>query len=164
MENAICFLLALVLTAIAVIDWKKMIIPNYLVLAVAALAILSFLVKQGPTAGNRVIGCLAVSMPMAALNIFIKRCFGMGDVKLCAAAGLLLGYPGMLLAMFLAVLTGGSYAVFLLIKSRENRNMRMPFGPFLAAGIWIAYVFGEELIGWYLKMLEGGWGYAAFSL
>ena len=88
----------------------------------------------------------------------------MGDVKLCAAAGLLLGYPGMLLAMFLAVLTGGSYAVFLLIKSRENRNMRMPFGPFLAAGIWIAYVFGEELIGWYLKMLEGGWGYAAFSL
>ena len=157
MEPVISLLLTSVLAAIAVTDWKKMIIPNTFVLFVAAIGIFTLLIKQGPSVGSRIVGCLAASIPMIVMNGLINQCFGWGDIKLCASAGLLLGVGGMLLALFLAVVTGGSYAVYLLVKSRENRKCRIPFGPFLAFGIWTAYEYGEKLTGWYLNLLEGGW-------
>ena len=149
--------LTVILILTAVIDWKKLIIPNSLVLAVALAAVWAWLTEETPSLADRVAGSLIISVPMTALNCVVKNCFGFGDVKLCMASGFLLGIKGMLSAMFLAVFAGGIYAVALLIKDRKNRGKKIPFGPFLAVGIWTARVFGNGIIDWYIGMLRGGW-------
>lgn len=57
---------------------------------------------------------------------------GLGDVKLAGAMGLTLGFPGLLVALFLAFLFGGAVGGLLIATRRATFKSRMPFGPFLA--------------------------------
>jgi leader peptidase (prepilin peptidase)/N-methyltransferase len=64
---------------------------------------------------------------------------GMGDAKLLAAGGAWVGawlLPDVLLA------AAGSALVFALRKGRVDRDARIPFGPFLGAGIWVVWLYG----------------------
>ena len=74
---------------------------------------------------------------------------GMGDVKLMAAAGLLLGWPRILLAMIAGSVAG---AVIHLARMRRGAGRKLAFGPYLAAGIWFSALFGERLIAAYLGL------------
>lgn len=149
--------LTIILILTAVIDWKRMIIPNSLVLAIGVIAVWAWMTEKTPCLTDRIAGSLIISVPMMIINCAVKNGFGFGDVKLCMVSGFLLGMKGMLLTMFLAIFTGGVYAVILLMKDRHNRGRRIPFGPFLALGIWTARVFGNGIIDWYMELLRGGW-------
>jgi prepilin signal peptidase PulO-like enzyme (type II secretory pathway) len=75
---------------------------------------------------------------------------GLGDVKLAAAIGALLG-PGMaLLSLFFATLIGA--VVGIIFTRMHGRSLRygVPFVPFMAAGAIIVMLFGDSLINWYL--------------
>ena len=98
----------------------------------------------------RLIGIFCVSLPLFLLSLFIDGAFGMGDVKLMAAAGFLLGWQHTLLAFFIALILGGVYGVSLLILRKKGRKDHFAFGPALAAGIFPALLFGDHILGWYL--------------
>ncbi len=76
--------------------------------------------------------------------------FGGGDVNLAGLLGLLLGWAGVLLALFIAVFAGGFYALgFLLVQAarqRYNPYTAMPYGPFLVLGGGLMYLFGQSII------------------
>lgn len=78
---------------------------------------------------------------------------GAGDVKLGAFIGLINGFPGVLVAVFAAALLGGVTAAFLLVAGVKGRKDPIPFAPFLIIGATIALVWGDTLIGWYLRLL-----------
>lgn len=63
--------------------------------------------------------------------------FGFGDVNLSGVIGLLLGWPGILAGLFVAILFSGAYMVFYilgaLIAKRFKAHTALPYGPFLAA-------------------------------
>lgn len=158
------FLLTVVLLLTGVTDWKRMIIPDGFVLAVALLGVWCWLTEPGPGLFERLAGAAAVSVPMAVAERIWPGSFGYGDIKLCAAAGLLLGLPRLLVAFFLAVLSGGGYAFWLLCRDRNNRKRQIAFGPFLAGGIWVSQVFGSRMLEWYLDGWKGGWFHAAVLL
>ena len=84
------------------------------------------------------------------------RGMGFGDVKLAVLMGLLLGLPNVLAALFLAFFFGAIIGVILMIFGKKSAGWRMkseiPFGPFLIAGTFIAMLWGEQLIGWYLRL------------
>ncbi|MET4638987.1 A24 family peptidase [Mycetocola sp. 2940] len=66
---------------------------------------------------------------------------GMGDVKLAGVLGLCLGSigPGQpLIGLALAFLFGGIAGILVLVRHVGGRNARIPFGPFLLAGFWVA--------------------------
>ena len=66
---------------------------------------------------------------------------GMGDVKLATLIGLASPtVPVAVLAPVFAFLAGGVAATIVLI--RRGRGARIPFGPFLLAGYWIAVAVG----------------------
>ena len=46
--------------------------------------------------------------------------------------GLLLGYPGVLMGLWISIMTGGSVAVALLLMRKRGRKDAIPFGPFLS--------------------------------
>ena len=97
------------LTAVTFVDIDTMEIPNGFVLALACLGAVSLFLFPEVSLPMRVIGCFAVSVPMLLLTVLIPGAFGGGDIKLMAAAGILLGAKLTGTAFFFSVLAGGVY-------------------------------------------------------
>jgi len=82
--------------------------------------------------------------------------FGMGDVILMAAGGLMFGWKAAVVAAFIAVILGAAYALILKLKARrteEESIKAFAFGPFLAIGLAAASFFGTELMDMYINFL-----------
>lgn len=147
----ISFALSMVLMAISMIDLDTMIIPDRLNVCVLMIAILSMFLLDVPMM-DRVIGALAVSVPMFLLNFLIPDCFGGGDIKLLAACGLMLGWKKLLVGMFIAVLLAGVVAVYLMITKKVDRKGHMAFGPYICIGMFVSLLYGYEILGMYLSL------------
>ena len=76
---------------------------------------------------------------------------GFGDVKLAFLIGLFLGFPKILVALFLAFFIGALIGIGLILTKKKTLKSEVPFGPFLVAGTFLALFFGEKLIFWYLN-------------
>lgn len=81
------------------------------------------------------------------------RGMGFGDVKLGFLMGLVLGWPGTVVAAFLAFLFGGVVSVILLSGGWKKFGEAVPFGPFLITGTAVAAVYGSVIWEWYVGML-----------
>jgi len=75
---------------------------------------------------------------------------GLGDVKLAFLMGLFLGYPNIILAFFLAFLTGAIWGVILILLGKKKFKSRIPFGPFLALGTWLAFFWTDKIWPFFL--------------
>lgn len=81
-----------------------------------------------------------------------KDGMGMGDVKLLAMIGALIGWQGVVFTIFCSSVTGTLVGLLLMALSGGGLKTRLPFGPFLALGA-VAYIFyGPELIDAYLGL------------
>ena len=137
------------LMVLSVIDWRTYIIPNGINLVIFLLGIVRVLTDLHNWLGY-LIGMLAVSLVFLGLHVATGgNGLGMGDVKLVAAAGLLIGWRNMLLAVIIGSLSG---AVIHSIRMKGGVGKKLAFGPYLAAGIWIAALFGQPLINAYLGL------------
>lgn len=143
-----CALCSLLLV-LAVIDWRTFEIPNGLNLAIALLGAVQ-LAADFENWPLYVIGGCSVSLLFLLLWFLTGgRGLGMGDVKLMAAAGLLLGWPRILLAMLLGSLAG---TVIHTVRMRRGAGHKLAFGPYLALGIGISTLVGEGIISAYLGL------------
>ncbi|MDP2909938.1 MAG: prepilin peptidase [bacterium] len=79
---------------------------------------------------------------------------GFGDVKLAFLMGLLLGHLNILIALFLSFLMGGFIGICLILTKKKQLKSEVPFGPFLAAGAFIALLWGDKILLWYLNLLK----------
>jgi len=86
------------------------------------------------------------------IAIASKGGMGLGDVKLAGLIGLVAGFPLVLVAVMLAILTGGLAAIALLAFKLRDRKQTLPFGVFLAIGTVITLVHGSSLWDWYLAL------------
>lgn len=152
LSAAVAFLAGCILMTIAFIDADTQEIPDALVIALAVVAVCASIFTRDVPIWQRVIGIFVVSLPMLLLNLIKPTSFGGGDIKLCAASGFLLGWQNMLAGGFLALLGGGAWGVYLLASKKKGRREHFAFGPFLAAGIYIALLLGDRLIAWYLQL------------
>ena len=77
---------------------------------------------------------------------------GLGDVKMMFAVGALLGWRLTILTIFLGAFSGAIIGIFLISRQKDkNMQTMIPFGIFLGIGSIIALLFGEQIIGWYLR-------------
>lgn len=77
---------------------------------------------------------------------------GLGDVKMMFAVGALLGWRLTLLTLFLGAFSGAIIGVFVVSRQKEkDMQTQIPFGIFLGIGSIAALLFGEQIIGWYLR-------------
>jgi len=143
------------MVAVAFIDARHRVIPNritYPSLILFAAALLGVALAVGgvslATAG---LGLLAFAGVLFVIAFLVPTGLGMGDVKLAALIGLVLGalgwrYVGV--AAMLGVLAGGLGAVVALARGAARKDT-MPFGPYMAAGAILAALFAPQLIRWY---------------
>jgi len=74
--------------------------------------------------------------------LFRKEAMGLGDVKLMAFVGGLLGWKLALLAIVLASFIGAAVGLVVLAVTRERR---IPFGPYLSAGSLVAALHAGDV-------------------
>lgn len=74
------------------------------------------------------------------------RWIGGGDIRMGALMGAMVGYPGILLALFIAYMTGSIVGIGLLLGKRAGMKSEVPFGPFLATATLIVMLFGNSLL------------------
>ncbi|MDO8716317.1 MAG: prepilin peptidase [Dehalococcoidales bacterium] len=97
-----------------------------------------------------------IGSAMMALPWFISRLvyhregMGKGDIQLGALVGLMTGFPFALVALFLAVISGGLISGGLLLFKVKKRTDAIPFGPFLAASAMVTLLWGQNIMTWYL--------------
>lgn len=138
-----------ILMVLAFIDWRTFEIPNGLNAAIAVLGLVQ-LVFDLQNWKLYVIGAFSVSLFFLLLWFLTAgKGLGFGDVKLMAAAGLLLGWQRILLAMIVGSVAG---AIIHIIRMKHGAGRRLAFGPYLAAGIWLSALLGNQLIGAYLSL------------
>lgn len=77
---------------------------------------------------------------------------GDGDIRMGALLGAGLGWPGVIVAIFLAYILGAVYSIILLLMKKKKMRSRIAFGTFLAAGGVIALFWGEKIINWYFGL------------
>ncbi|MBK7902877.1 MAG: prepilin peptidase [Proteobacteria bacterium] len=81
-----------------------------------------------------------------------KDGMGYGDFKLLGALGAWMGWQMLPLILLLSALTGAVIGVALIVLRGRDRNVPIPFGPYLAAAGWIALMWGPQIMGGYLTL------------
>ncbi len=80
---------------------------------------------------------------------------GFGDVKLAFLLGIILGFPKIIIAFYLAFLTGAIVGSILIIWGKKKlKGGTIPFGPFLIIGAVLSLSFGEKIIHMVLPWLS----------
>jgi len=141
-------LLALTLAALSAIDLKEYRLPDALTLPLTALGLVATpLVLETPLwwqAASALVGfAVLAGVAFAYARLRGRPGLGLGDAKLMAAAGAWLGAQGLPSVLLLAC---GSALLGLLIRGWHTGSLsatsRVPFGPFLAFGIWLVWLWG----------------------
>lgn len=145
-------LCASVLLVSSMIDIRTMEIPAVLNLCILLLGIIRLLTDLSYWF-SYVIGFFCVSGFFYLIYCLTGgNGIGGGDIKLMAAAGLLLGFKEIILAMILGCIAGSCIHVPLMILKKADR--RLAFGPYLSMGIVAVMLYGQEILEWYFKLLE----------
>ena len=75
-----------------------------------------------------------------------RGAMGGGDVKLAAYVGLITGFPGVITALVVTILTGGLISLLLLLIRVVNLRSGIPYGPFIALGGFVTMVWGQQIV------------------
>jgi leader peptidase (prepilin peptidase)/N-methyltransferase len=163
-ELALVIVYSSILVVLLVIDLEQKILPNKIVYPGIALAftvscfgtIFGFQPASIAQLGfslwvvDSVIGAITGFILLFIIAMIFKGGMGWGDVKLAGMIGMIVGFPLIFIALFIAIVLGGLVAGFLLITRIKKRKEAIPFGPFLAAATIITLLWGEVILKWYL--------------
>jgi Flp pilus assembly protein protease CpaA len=127
------------LVTISWVDLSVRRIPNPLLLALLAWAVLQALWLGKPTAVEAFLGLLVGGGLFLLLALLRRGALGAGDVKLAAVLGTVVGLPLVLPALLSGALAGGLAALLLLATRRVGRRDYMAYGPYLSLGAWLVW-------------------------
>jgi len=153
---------ALVLTwfliALTFIDFDTQLLPDALTLPLLWLGLAASVLGLTPVEPRAaIIGALAGYLSLwAVYHLFRlatgKEGMGYGDFKLLAALGAWLGSQMLLPIILLSAAVGAITGIALIVARGRDRNIPIPFGPFLAAAGWIALMWGPQIVSGYLGL------------
>mgnify|MGYP001607695439 FL=1 len=181
MAILIWILIFLLFLLLSIIDFRQYIIPDSINLSLAVLGIILIITNyQLPITNYSFLGYYAnlfdfwpLSVVSGQLSVVINHLFaafiamlffgaiilltkgkamGWGDFKLVGALGLILGWPDILMVLFLAFIIGAIFSVILLIGKKKKIKEAVPFGPFLVVAASLTFFFGYQIIDGYFKL------------
>jgi len=156
-ETLVYFLFICVLIVITFIDIDhriipdRMTLPGILVFFIAAFAIpsLSWIDSLlGIVIGGGSLFLVAVVYHLLAH----KEGMGGGDIKLLAMIGALVGWKGVFFTIFVSSAVGTLAGLIIMIITRQNLKLAVPFGPFLSIGAATYIFFGPQLLSLYFQL------------
>lgn len=147
-ESGIYCLMTSALIVLSVIDERTGEIPIGINIFLLTLGVAELALSREMWLSH-VIGMVAVSGVLELLFILSKgNAIGGGDIKLMATAGLILGWEKIVLAFFIGCILGS--IIHLTRMKLTKAEHVLAFGPYLSAGIFIAAVWGTQMIHFYI--------------
>ena len=152
------------LVALTVIDLDHQLLPDAITLPLLWLGLLLSLVWSATTTPPAPVDPRSAIIGAAAgyLSLWLvywafklatgKEGMGYGDFKLLGAFGAWMGWQMLPLVILLSAFTGAVVGLALIILRGRDRNVPIPFGPFLAAAGWIALIWGPQLVHGYTSL------------
>jgi prepilin signal peptidase PulO-like enzyme (type II secretory pathway) len=153
------------LLVLAVYDLRWLILPDKVMLPMIGVAVVFVAVMAGLTewgwpatqAWRMLAGPLAAALVAgggfyALVYLSKGRAMGGGDIKLAFAMGLILGLKGTAVALLVAFNAAAAVGIVLIVLKRRGRKDQIPFGPFLVGGTVVAFLWGQEIVDWYLRL------------
>ena len=146
-----CFLVAL-----SGIDLRTQLLPDQLTLPLMWLGLVasidSLYMPAKPALVGAIIGYLSLwSVWWLFKQLTGKEGMGHGDFKLLAAMGAWFGLNGILPTILLSSLVGAIIGSIWLYARGRDRATPIPFGPYLAIAGWITFLWGDHLVGAYMR-------------
>ena len=151
------------LVALTVIDLDHQILPDSITLPLLWLGLLASLawsaglappIPTDPQSAilGAVAGYLSLWSVYWAFKLLTgKEGMGYGDFKLFGALGAWMGWQMLPLVLLLSAFAGAVVGIVLIAVRGRDRNIPIPFGPYLAAAGWIAMMWGPQIVGGYLS-------------
>jgi leader peptidase (prepilin peptidase) / N-methyltransferase len=155
-------LLTWFLVALTVIDFDTQLLPDNMTLPLMWIGLLLSLAGTVPDFGlpvdmkSSILGAVAGYLSLWSVYQLFKLVtgkegMGYGDFKLFAALGAWMGWQMLPLIILLSAFTGAVVGIVLIVARGRDRNIPIPFGPYLAAAGWIALMWGDRIVGGYLR-------------
>jgi leader peptidase (prepilin peptidase)/N-methyltransferase len=133
---------------------NAIVLPSYLV-AAALLTLASLGDDDWAALLRAAIGGAALYLVYFLLCLAYPRGMGFGDVKLAGVLGMFLAWLGwgqLAVGAFLGFLLGGLVGGGLMIANRATRKSKIPFGPFMIVGAYVAVLVGAQISDLYLDL------------
>lgn len=150
-------LLSCFLVAMSGIDLRTQLLPDQLTLPLLWLGLIAsvdtlFIPAKAAIAGA-VLGYLSLWVVYWVYKQLTGKVgMGHGDFKLLAALGAWAGYKALLPIVLLSSVIGAVIgSIWLMTKGRDQATP-IPFGPYLAIAGWIVFLWGDDLIGAYMRI------------
>jgi leader peptidase (prepilin peptidase)/N-methyltransferase len=110
-------------------------------------------------AGTAIVGAVAGYLSLWSIYQLFrlmtgKEGMGYGDFKLLAVLGAWLGWQMLPLIILLSAVVGSVVGISMIMVRKHDRNIPIPFGPYLAAAGWIAMLWGEQIVSAYLDYMS----------
>lgn len=157
MELAVALVFISLLIIITISDLETMLIPDKVLLFFLVPLILLRMLEPLPYWWDSLAGAAFGFLLFLLLAIVSKGGMGGGDIKLMAVIGLVLGFSGTLLTIFLSSFLGAVFGIIGLLSGKLKRKHPIPFGPFIALGAIISYFYYDPILDWYINViLHGG--------
>jgi leader peptidase (prepilin peptidase)/N-methyltransferase len=161
--TAAALLLTWTLIALTFIDFDTQLLPDNMTLPLMWLGLLVSLGASIPEFGlpvdtrSAIVGAVAGYLSLwSVYHLFKlltgKEGMGYGDFKLFAALGAWMGWQMLPLIILLSAFTGAVVGITLIVARGRDKNIPIPFGPYLAAAGWIALMWGDKLVSSYLRV------------
>ncbi|ENM5813265.1 prepilin peptidase [Vibrio mimicus] len=154
-------LFSYVLIAATFIDLDTMLLPDQLTLPLLWGGIALALFGLSPVSlTDAVIGAMAGYLSLWSIYWLFKLLtgkegMGYGDFKLLAALGAWLGWQQLPVIVLLSSVVGLLFGLIQLRLQKQGIDKAFPFGPYLAIAGWIALLWGNTVIDWYLTSWVG---------
>jgi leader peptidase (prepilin peptidase)/N-methyltransferase len=148
-------LLVVALIALFAIDLEHQLLPNIITMPGIVVGV-AFATVLPPGLRDSLIGVAVGGGVLWAIGEAWSRLRGMeamgfGDVKMLAMVGAFLGWKMVVVTFVLSSLVGGLAATILLVSRRTTWTSAIPYGTFLALAAFVAALWGEPLMNWYLS-------------
>jgi leader peptidase (prepilin peptidase)/N-methyltransferase len=145
-----------VLIALTMIDADHQILPDDLTLPLLWAGLLANYFGLFVSLPEAVLGAIAGYMTLWSVYwlfklITGKEGMGYGDFKLLAALGAWMGWQMLPLIIILSSLVGAILGSIMLMRANKEQGTPIPFGPYLAVAGWIALLWGQQIVDYYLK-------------
>ncbi len=153
-EGLAVIVLSWALIALSVIDYDHQLLPDSITLPFLWLGLLLNLAGVFTDIGSAVIGAAAGYLSLWSIYWLFKLLtgkegMGHGDFKLLALFGAWLGWQYLLPVVLISSLVGAAIGITLIVLRGRDRNLPIPFGPYLAIAGWITLLWGRDLVDSY---------------
>lgn len=153
-ETAAVLMFTWSLICLTMIDFDHKLLPDQLTLPLMWLGILVNMNGMFVSLEQSVLGAVVGYLSLWSIYWLFKLLtgkegMGYGDFKLLAALCAWMGWQALPLIILLSSLVGSVVGISLIIIKGRDRNIPIPFGPYLAAAGWIAFFWGDAIIRYY---------------